>query len=411
MQALDYKTIFLASNVAITVIERDGTVSMLNDKILKMFHVEEKDVIGRHFMEFFDPRDRDMLVQNHIKRMEGATDLPQSYKVRMHINDVHLWVSLHVAHIKEHSKSIISFTDITDLQIAEERLEEQLNAQNAIFSAIPDLMFELSQDGKYLRVWAHNPKELAKQPELLLGKKVQDILPQEAAKAVMHSIKTALKTGVSQGEQIHIPTPSGKLWFELSAAKKESRNTPSTVIMLSRNITDRKELELKLLHLSRHDVLTNLYNRRALEEKLQDDIQRTKRYHLELSVCMLDIDYFKKINDTYGHAIGDNVLEKLATILQENLRDVDYVGRYGGEEFVIVLPDTKLQNAYEFSERLREKIASLKLYDMNNKMFSISVSIGVAGFCDTCNTVDALLQESDEKMYLAKESGRNCVKI
>ncbi|QOP46159.1 sensor domain-containing diguanylate cyclase [Sulfurimonas paralvinellae] len=412
MNDLDYKTLFESANVAMAVIEQDSSISLVNKTVLEMFQIQESEVIGTSFLQWIYEEDRDFLKTNHQKRMQGDdAALPKSYEVRMLHQDSIIWVSLYVRYIKELNKSIVSFTDITYIHNTEEQLQEQLNAQNALLSAIPDLMFELSLEGVYLNIWAHNSQELTANKELLLGKKVTDVLEESAAQKVMQAIEIAYKKGSSFGEQIQLKTPSGDLWFELSSSKKENLNSEATVIMLSRNITDRKELEMKLLHLSRHDSLTNLYNRRTLETLLQKELHRSQRYKTPLSICMLDIDFFKKINDTYGHATGDDVLKKLADVLRESLRDTDYVGRYGGEEFVIALPDTSLNDAVEFAQRLRKKVAAISCHPEEKESFNITISLGVAELNSENNTVDKILEAADSAMYRAKESGRNCVKI
>ena len=125
---------------------------------------------------------------------------------------------------------------------------------------------------------------------------------------------------------------------------------------------------------------------------------------------MLDIDHFKNINDTYGHHMGDKVLQDLSALLRKSLRDIDYCGRYGGEEFVIVLPQTTLAHASEFAHRLLRQIASLRFQSGENLIFHITASIGVAEFNAHDKSHEKLLQAADKAMYLAKSSGRNCVK-
>jgi len=300
--------------------------------------------------------------------------------------------------------------NISALKQTEQELKEALSSKEAIFSAMPDLMFELDADGCYHNVWANNPRELAATKTQLLGRKVSDILPQEAAHQVMLALREADKNGNSFGRQIQIDTPEGKLWFELSTSLKERNASGNHYIMISRNITDRKKLAIKLENLSNHDALTNLYNRRMLEKILNKDIQRAKRYKNPLSLFMLDIDNFKTINDTKGHLVGDFVLQKLSKVMMDTMRDTDYIVRWGGEEFIIVLPQTPLDKAKAFAERLREKIAETLISPKDGEQFGITASIGISHFTDKINSLDKLVSSADSAMYLAKASGRNCVK-
>ncbi len=292
-----------------------------------------------------------------------------------------------------------------------ESLQKTVNTQNAILCAMPDLVFELSLEGEYLNVWAQNDKELAANKAHLLGNNLVDVLPKEAADEIFLAIEKASQNKTSFGHQIHIQTPEGLLWFEHSASLKESEGEEPTVIMISRNITQRKELEEKLLQLSQYDPLTNLYNRRTLEEFLAKDIYRASHYNTPFSLCLIDVDFFKRINDTHGHSVGDEVLKKFSRLLQGSLRKYDYVGRYGGEEFILALPQTTLAEAKEFAENLCDEIRDLHFQGKHHAEFRITASIGVAEFDQHSNTLEKLVQTADSAMYLAKSSGRNCVKV
>ena len=297
------------------------------------------------------------------------------------------------------------------LKFTEQKLEEAISSQKAIFSAIPDLMFELDLEGCYINIWANNDQELAATKKELLGNTVVEKLPENAAKEVMNAIKEANDKGNSFGRVIQIDTPNGNLWFELSVSKKYNENLAHTFIVLSRNITDRKELEIKLLELSNYDSLTKLYNRRILEEKLTQDIKRAKRYEHPLSICMLDVDYFKNINDSYGHDVGDRVLKELSALMTSTLREIDYCGRYGGEEFIIVLPEVPISKTKEFAERLRNKIYNKSFLLDSEEIFKISVSIGIAEVNEKNASLENLVKSADLAMYQAKKSGRNRVVI
>jgi len=295
------------------------------------------------------------------------------------------------------------------LKYAEQKALKAISSQKAILAAIPDLMFEVSLDGKYIDIWASNPQELAATKKELLGHTVREKLPDEVAQKVMHAIEETNDKGSSFGQEIYLDTPNGSLWFELSVSIKNNENSPPTFIALSRNITDRKEMELKLVQLSNYDSLTNLYNRRVLEERLIQDIKRANRYKHSLSICMLDIDYFKNINDTYGHQEGDEVLIEISKLITSTLRDIDYCGRYGGEEFVIVLPNTSISKTKEFAERLRLKVQNKVFISDDKENFNITISIGISEISEKNNSLENLIKLADLAMYQAKDRGRNCI--
>jgi diguanylate cyclase (GGDEF)-like protein len=164
----------------------------------------------------------------------------------------------------------------------------------------------------------------------------------------------------------------------------------------------------KLEHLSHHDSLTGLLNRRAIEYLLDREIQRLQRFGEGFSVLIVDIDHFKRINDRLGHAAGDVVLCAVAKALQAQAREVDRVARFGGEEFCVILPHTLHEGALQAAERLRDAIRALSI-DWQDEVISVTVSTGVATAHTTDDALDDLLQRADEALYRAKEEGRNRV--
>jgi len=158
----------------------------------------------------------------------------------------------------------------------------------------------------------------------------------------------------------------------------------------------------RLKNVAERDSLTQLYNRRKLNECLDKEIERCKRDGMPMSLLFIDIDFFKKINDTYGHDVGDLALRKIASALAKNLRDVDVLGRYGGEEFAILLPETTETRAVQVAERIRQYIADLEIEPIG----TCTISIGVASL-QLSDSADRLLKRADKALYLAKRKGRN----
>ena len=191
---------------------------------------------------------------------------------------------------------------------------------------------------------------------------------------------------------------------------KQERSLINSICETLNEAIERKETRAELEHYATYDVLTGLYNRRVMEQRLEDDMHRAIRYKQALSIFLLDIDFFKKINDTYGHHAGDMVLCDFAKNIETSIRNTDYVARYGGEEFVVVLPLTNLSDAKEMAERLCKIIADKPLI-IDDKQIAITASIGVAAFPETGQSSQELLKVADAAMYIAKKAGRNQVKI
>jgi len=156
------------------------------------------------------------------------------------------------------------------------------------------------------------------------------------------------------------------------------------------------------------DDLTGIFNRRYFNQQFPVEVKRAERYKRNLSVMMIDIDDFKQINDTYGHLKGDEILRAIAGIMKNNLRKADLLFRYGGEEFVVLLPETTVQNAYRVGEKLRKKVEThFRTTDYQIADYGVTVSIGIANFPVDAYSGEKVLQLADERLYQAKNSGKN----
>lgn len=165
---------------------------------------------------------------------------------------------------------------------------------------------------------------------------------------------------------------------------------------------------VELRRSSRFDALTGLLNRRAAQQALEDEVQRSRRLGEPFSLLMIDADHFKAINDARGHAAGDRALQHLGTLLAAQMRDIDRVGRWGGEEFVVLLPGATLPQAHEVADRLRERCQALPPR-WQDEVLPLTLSIGVAQWGGADDDLTALLARADAALYRAKQSGRNCV--
>ncbi len=161
-------------------------------------------------------------------------------------------------------------------------------------------------------------------------------------------------------------------------------------------------------YMSVTDPLTGLYNRRHFEECLEREFLRAKRYKSDLSFAIIDIDFFKRVNDTYGHSAGDYVLKEVAYYILQTFRKTDMVFRYGGEEFAVIITETPLEKAVIPLERLRKTIEDY-VFRYNGNQIDVTISIGVCEADDNTDTVHKLFENADKALYNAKENGRNRV--
>lgn len=179
-----------------------------------------------------------------------------------------------------------------------------------------------------------------------------------------------------------------------------------------KNLQDElKESNEKLRELANTDALTGLSNRRVMTRELKKEFQRSLRLEKNLCFLMTDIDFFKKINDTYGHQVGDDVLKVVAGTMQDQIRPYDQISRFGGEEFAVVLPETDKEAALIVAERLRGKISEL-LFEGDMKGYQVTISTGMAVlYGDNYESEDDLINAADQALYRAKEGGRNRVEV
>ena len=172
-----------------------------------------------------------------------------------------------------------------------------------------------------------------------------------------------------------------------------------------------REIEVKSILIQAHelanvDAMTFIPNRRKIIVELQEEVIRSDRYGTPLSISILDIDHFKKVNDTYGHTTGDETLRRVAARLRELIRHPDVIGRYGGEEFLIVLPNSEARAAAEQASRLCKDIRNTKI-EANNNVLSVTVSVGIAQFRVGKENWEGFLNRADEALYQAKNNGRD----
>lgn len=180
---------------------------------------------------------------------------------------------------------------------------------------------------------------------------------------------------------------------------------------LQNEVLHRKRAERKIKKLAVRDSLTNLLNHREFYRLLEEEIKRAKRYNLKFAVLVIDLDDFKKINDIYGHRIGDKVLNVIAKLLQRNVRGVDYLARYGGDEFVILMPEINKKDGIVAAKRLANTLAKIPITITKNKVEKITLTVGIAGYPEDGITSSNLVQNADNAMYLGKRSGKCIVQI
>jgi len=303
---------------------------------------------------------------------------------------------------------------VEELTRSQELLREREAKLSAFVAALPNLSFVHDEEGRYLEVLANETHLLVARAEELKGRLIKDVMPAEAAGLIMDAIHHTIATGKLQVIEYKIPVLSGdERWFEGRIALMEKdRAGHSKVILIANEISDRVQLYQQVQRMAMQDPLTGCFNRRHFYERAELEMQRTLRYQRPLAIVMMDIDDFKRVNDRFGHPTGDQVLCSLVLRCQSQMRVIDLLGRYGGDEFVILMPETSMEGARQAAERLLVEIQEISIATPRGNC-GITVSIGVAGVAAGSKeggTVDGVIKGADEALYAAKSAGGNCVR-
>jgi diguanylate cyclase (GGDEF)-like protein/PAS domain S-box-containing protein len=208
--------------------------------------------------------------------------------------------------------------------------------------------------------------------------------------------------------EVQMKTGTGHVFWVRLSSQRMRFNGDDILIGAMVDITEQKEAQERLRELATHDALTGTFNRRHVEELVRLELERAERYARPVTVAMLDADHFKRVNDTYGHGVGDEVLRAISERCKGTLRTNDVIGRYGGEEFVLLFPETGVDAAAVVAERLREAVAKGPVV-VGETSVDITVSIGLA--CSRGGSLEKLLGQADAALYDAKHGGRNLVRV
>ena len=312
--------------------------------------------------------------------------------------------------------------DITWRKRSEDRLRRSERFLNTIFNSIRDPFCIFDRDFRIIRVNAAYAQMKNKTAEELIGMKCYEVLGERDSMCEGCVVGKTLNSADPCAKDKLVTLKDGtEIWMEIYTYPiLDEDGKVSHVIEYTRDITERKKTEDekrrlidKLEHLSKTDGLTGMINRRALTDSLAYEIDRAKRYHSELALILCDVDNFKAINDTYGHDAGDRTLQALSATLKTLLRKIDIAGRYGGDEFMLILPETTVSGAESLAEKLLSAVRDTELRLPDGKHIRLSMSIGIAGLeADReGENIDSFVKRADDAMYAAKQGGKDRVSI
>ncbi|HHH45009.1 MAG TPA: sensor domain-containing diguanylate cyclase [Gammaproteobacteria bacterium] len=291
--------------------------------------------------------------------------------------------------------------------------QEQKESLDMILDLIPVPVFTKDKEGRYLSCNTAFEEFIGVSRRKLMGKGVYDLWPGPQAD-IYHAKDKELfdNPGIQIYETSVITTSGSETSVQFHKATfLDAKGQVAGLLGVIFDRTKEKTLENKLKHLALVDTLTGLRNRRAGIEAVNRLISESARKQRAFSMAMMDIDHFKKINDTWGHAGGDRVLESVQGICKGILREYDFIFRYGGEEFMLCFPDSHSEETREIAERLRTAFESSPIVVGGEDSVQVTVSIGIASYPEHGDDVEDLTRACDSALYAAKHSGRNRVRL
>jgi len=395
----------------IYVIE-EAKLVYVNQQLAKMLGYPINELIGRSFIELVASEDQSLVLERYRARLSGEK-VPEQYEIHLlTAQGSVICCSLNVGlskSQKDHNVIVGSARDVTQQMATLAELESTKAELKSIFDRLPDVFYRTNMQGIITMISPTCFDVIGYRQEEMLGTAMSDyyVTPEDRQKTVQ-----AITDGGGKAIRVEagLRHKDGSIiWMSTNAfVRYGSDNQPVSVDGVAHDISGRKRMEDQLTALSRTDGLTGVYNRRYFIEKSEELINVMRRYQHPASMLIADLDLFKNINDKYGHYMGDVALIAFTNICRQEIRESDVLGRLGGEEFGLMLPETPIQYAQNLAERIRKATAAIEI-PLGDNMIGVTVSIGLVELRPEDQSLYSVMRRADLAMYQAKERGRNQV--
>jgi len=397
-----YEQIIASSPHLVSLVDRNYNYQMVNDAYLEAFDKKREELLKVNIRTILGDKVFEESAKPHlIKAFRGEIVAYHTWVRLPKKGRRFFYVTYHPLHSQDLKPKLIAINaqDITDLKQAE-------GDRQKIFEVSLDMLCVLDFNGCFKEINPAWERTLGWEIGELKGKPWLDIVVPEDQENSIAVGKKLLQGESIIGFENRCRCKNGTFkWLAWSSYPDVKQQQIFSAV---RDITSHKQMEEKLLQLATTDPLTGTSNRRHFIERATTELKRSRRYDSQMAVIMLDIDYFKEVNDKYGHIVGDEVLKRLVACCHKELRTSDIFGRFGGEEFAIVLVETNPAATTQTCQRLIEKISKLKIRTPQGQV-SITVSLGFTMQTADDISIDSLLKRADDALYRAKNAGRNQV--
>lgn len=394
---------------AVSHIDRQGRYLFANRTYEKWMNVSQDSLLGIHISEVLGERIYDRIKDYVAAAMSGEH---VTFDVRVpfgdgQTRDVIATYVPEVATSGEVCGSIALITDVSDLKRAEREIVRARDEWERTFDTVPDMIMILDSGMRVVRINKAMSDRLGVQPHEVVGSLCHELCHGTDEPPEFCPACRSLEDGAMTSAEITENRLGGSLLISVTPTYGPDGQIAGFV-HVARDITEQKRLENDLRKMATTDSLTGLFNRRHFWELSERELARARRAPHPVSVLMIDLDHFKSVNDRYGHEVGDRVLKHVAELGIMNLREIDIMGRIGGEEFVVLLPNTRLSEAMMVAERLREAVSHKETLTDRGPV-SINISVGVTETGEAMEDLETLLKQADDALYAAKQQGRNRV--
>ncbi len=409
-------------NMQDTIYQTDieGKVLWTTPSIRQLLGYSTEEVTGMNIKDFYvSPNDHDNLKQT-LNANDGR--LQHFETGLLHKDGTHIWISEN-SHYKYDQAGEVSgiegtIRNITALKQAKEELQQEKERAQVTLGSIGDgvITTDLNGDVEYMNTIAEQSTgwklEDARSKPIL---KVFKVLDEKTLESPPNPVSICLEQGKSAMLAGHLLLVhryrNQRLSVEINASPIRDSNADVTgVVLVFHDVTELRGLAKKMSYQATHDSLTGLINRREFENRINQSLEDARSTNVQHTLCYMDLDNFKVVNDTSGHIAGDELLKQLTIKLRMELREADTLARLGGDEFGILLENCSLEKAHELAENIRKVVEDFR-FVWDNTSFRIGVSIGLVSITADSGTLTAILSSADSACYVAKDQGRNRIHI
>lgn len=372
----------------------------------QLFSCESGDLVGLHISGLVAKNMRDQVTQTYTNRIAGLPE-PKHYELSIQPLDgsdpVEVWMEVEMVDDDDGEKLVVGILrDLRPLNDLRRQLSRTQGQLNSILDNIPDAIYQTNMQGEVTLISPNVYSLLGYEADEMLGRKLAEFYwsPEEREKVVAAIVSN---NGVITNVEAILKRKDGSpVWISTNAyVKKNDQGEPVSIEGLARDITVQKELERKLENMSLTDSLTGLPNRRALMDDLHEQFESARANSGHLTLVYFDFNDFKKVNDRFGHLIGDSVLRQLASVIDPMVEDDNIFGRLSGDEFLIILPGQDSDSALNLVNRVLMKIKN-EPYRSGSQSIELSISVGISQLRKDDTNEFSILDRADKAMYLSK---------